>query len=336
MVSMKDIAKRCNVSVATVSKALNDYKDIGEETRLSIKGVAADMGYYPNSAARSLKTHRTYNIGVLLNDEAHSGLTHEYFSAVLEGVRVEAESRGYDITFINTHNSKMTYYQHCKYRNFDGVIIACTDFEDPEVLELIEGIIPTVTIDYIFNNCTSVISDNVKGMKELVQYVYSMGHRRIAYIHGQREKAVTRDRLAAYYNTLEELHIEINDEYVKPSSYLDSQQAEDATYELLDLKEPPTCIIYPDDLSVTGGNNAVKNRGLKVPEDISMAGYDGTKLSQMLNPRTTTVKQDTDKIGKSAARELIDTIEKPKNAFAKRIIVEGRIISGESVGENKI
>lgn len=333
MVSMKDIAKSCNVSVATVSKALNGHKDIGGETRKKIKEVAATMGYYPNSAARALKTHRSYNIGVLLDDEAHSGLTHEYFSAVLEGVRVEAESMGYDITFINTHNSKMTYYEHCRYRDLDGVVIACTDFEKPEVLELIEGVIPTVTIDYIFNNCTSVVSDNVKGMRELVQYVYSKGHRRIAYIHGQKEKAVTRDRLAAYYNTLEELHLETRDEYVIPSSYLESEQAEQATYELLDLKEAPTCIIYPDDLSVTGGMNALRNRGLKAPTDVSLAGYDGIKFSQMLSPKITTVKQNSDMIGRSAARELINTIEKPKSAFAKRVVVEGEIIPGESVGE---
>lgn len=333
MVSMKDIAKSCDVSIATVSKALNGHKDIGEETRKKVKEIAASMGYYPNAAARALKTHRSYNIGVLLNDEAHSGLTHEYFSAVLEGVRVEAESKGYDITFINTHSSKMTYYEHCKYRDLDGVIIACTDFEAPEVVELIESSIPTVTIDYVFNNCTSVVSDNIKGMRELVEYVYHKGHRRIAYIHGQKEKAVTRDRLAAYYNMLEELDVKIRDEYIKPSLYLDWEKAQQATNELMALKEPPTCIIYPDDLSITGGINALRNRGLNIPEDISVAGYDGTNLSQMLNPRITTVKQDTDTIGRTAARELISEIEKPNSAFAKRVIVQGEIILGESVGE---
>lgn len=109
MVSMRDIAEKCSVSVATVSKALNNHSDISEETRKKIRQTASDMGYYPNSAARALKTNRSYNIGVLMNDRAHSGLTHEYFSAVLEGVKVESESRGYDITFINTHNRKMTY-----------------------------------------------------------------------------------------------------------------------------------------------------------------------------------------------------------------------------------
>lgn len=92
MVSMRDIADRCKVSVATVSKALNHHSDISEETRKRIQKAADEMGYYPNSAARALKTHRSYNIGVLLNDKANSGLTHEYFSAVLQGVKVEAES----------------------------------------------------------------------------------------------------------------------------------------------------------------------------------------------------------------------------------------------------
>ena len=103
MVSMKDIALRCGVSVATVSKALNGQPDIGGETRSRIEQVAKEMGYMTNAAARALKTNRTYNLGVLFVDERRSGLAHEYFSTMLESFKVEAESHGYDITFIN-HN----------------------------------------------------------------------------------------------------------------------------------------------------------------------------------------------------------------------------------------
>ena len=102
MISMKELAQHCGVSVATVSKALNDQNDIGESTKNKIKKAAVKLGYYPNAAARSLKTNRSYNIGVLFVDEANSGLTHEYFAAVLEGFKVEAEKQGYDITFINS------------------------------------------------------------------------------------------------------------------------------------------------------------------------------------------------------------------------------------------
>lgn len=102
MASLKDISKICGVSVATVSKALNDHKDIGEETKANIRRVAKEMGYSPNLSARALKTNRTYGIGVLFADEARSGLTHDYFSSVLDSFKRTAEKSGYDITFINS------------------------------------------------------------------------------------------------------------------------------------------------------------------------------------------------------------------------------------------
>ena len=171
MVSMKDVAVECGVSIATVSKALNDHSDISEETRRKVKEAANRLGYYPNSAARALKTNRSYNIGVLLNN----GLAHEYFAEVLESFKNEAEKKGYDITFVSNHSKKMTFYEHCLYRNFDGVLVACEDFSNPEIYEMVNGRLPVVTIDYIFNGSTSVNSNNVKGMSELVRYAYSRG-----------------------------------------------------------------------------------------------------------------------------------------------------------------
>ena len=119
MVSLKDIANMCGVSVATVSKALNDQPDVGQETRDKIKALADELGYFTNSAARALKTNRTHNIGVLFVDEGHRGLTHEFFAALLNSFKAEAEHCGYDITFINNRNvggKPMSYLQHCLYR----------------------------------------------------------------------------------------------------------------------------------------------------------------------------------------------------------------------------
>lgn len=335
MVSIKDIAKACQVSAATVSKALNDQYDIGNETKERIRKAANEMGYFPNSAARALKTKRTYSIGVLFVDEANSGLTHEYFSAVLEGFKVQAESQGYDITFINTHigKSQMSYYEHCKYRGMDGVVIACVDFDAPEVVELVNSEIPIVTIDHIFNNCTSIVSDNVSGIREIVNYVYGRGHRKIAYIHGQQNSSVTTDRLASFYKTCEELSIKVEEEYVCCADYLDSLASEKRTEELLRLKTPPTCILYPDDTSLIGGRNAIRERELKIPEDISIVGYDGIRMSQILNPKITTMKQDTQLIGKRAAEELIKAIEKPKAAIIQRVVVEGKLLEGDTVAK---
>ena len=167
MPSLKDLAKECGVSVATVSKALNDQPDISPATRERVRAAAHRMGYLPNAAARSLKTNRTYNLGVLFVDERQSGLTHEYFSAVLDSFKVEAEKHGYDITFIN-HNisgKSMSYLEHCRYRNVDGVVIACVNFYEPQVVELVNSEVPVVTIDHVFNNRMAILSDNVFGLR---------------------------------------------------------------------------------------------------------------------------------------------------------------------------
>ncbi|MBR1849418.1 MAG: LacI family DNA-binding transcriptional regulator, partial [Lachnospiraceae bacterium] len=163
MTSLKDVAEACGVSVATVSKALRDQYDIGEETKEYIKRIADEMDYHPNSMARALKTRRTGNIGVLFVDEAQSGLTHDFFSRVLDGFKRGIEEEGFDLTFINASaegREGMTLLQHCRYRGYDGVALACIDFEHPEVKELVQSELPVVTIDYAFENCTVVRSDN--------------------------------------------------------------------------------------------------------------------------------------------------------------------------------
>lgn len=333
MVSMKDISKACGVSVATVSKALNDQKDIGEETKAHIKSVAREMGYFPNSSARALKTNRTYNIGVLFADEAQSGLTHDFFSAILDSFKRTVEAKGYDITFINAsrNNNGMSYLDHCRYRGFDGVVVACVNFADPEVGELVGSDIPLVTIDHVFNNRASIVSDNVKGMHDLLKYVYLCGHRRIAYIHGL-DSAVTSSRLTSFYRTAEELGLTIPDEYVLEAPYRSTEGTERMTNRLLDLKNRPTCILYPDDFSAFGGVNAIRQRGLKIPEDISVAGYDGIRLGRHIEPQLTTLRQDTAAIGRRAGEKLIDLIEKPKSTIIEQIIIAGDVYEGNSVG----
>lgn len=333
MVSMKDISAACGVSVATVSKALNDHRDIGEKTKERIRQTAKEMGYFPNSAAQALKTNRTYNIGVLFVDEARSGLTHDYFSYVLDSFKRTAEEYGYDITFINCSKSdrnRMSYLEHAKHRGVDGVVVACIDFHDPEIMELARSDIPVVTIDYIFNNRIAVVSDNVNGMNQLLTYVYDKGHRRIAYIHGA-DSAVTQSRLTSFYKTAKDLGLEIPEEYILEAAYRNTKETFKRTLELLDLPQPPTCILYPDDFASYGGMNAIQARGLRIPEDISVVGYDGIPAARHIEPKLTTLKQDTERIGSEAARSLISLIEEPKSTPIQVIMIGGRVLEGHSV-----
>ena len=333
MVSMKDIAQRCGVSVATVSKALNDQPDIGAETRERIQKAAVEMGYVTNSAARALKANRTFNIGILFVDEQSSGLTHEYFSSVLESLKVEAESKGYDVTFINRNVGRQSsYLQHCLYRGVDGVVIASVDFSDPQVLELINSNLPVVTIDHVFNNRMSVLSDNVQGLEALVRYAYVNGHRKLAFIHGERT-TVTENRLTGFYRACEALGVSIDDTLVRESRYHDAKRCAHITKELMELPDRPTCVIFPDDYSYIGGMNVIREMGLRIPEDVSVMGYDGISLADIVSPRLTTYCQDTYGIGRAAAKGLIDLIERPRTTLTDRVVVPGHIRVRESVAK---
>lgn len=333
MASLKEIALECGVSIATVSKALNDHGDISVGTKEKIRQVAKHMGYFSNAQAQALKTNKTNNIGVLFVDESRSGLTHDYFSEVLDWFKRAVEERGYDITFINADRNGRkgkTLLEHCKYRGFDGVMIACVDFEEPEVIELVNSDIPLVTIDHVFNNRIAIMSDNINGMRDLVTYAYEMGHRRIAYIYGN-ENSVTRDRLTSFYAVAEEFGVEIQEGYVRKAAYRSTTAAKFETEKLLEMENKPTCIIYPDDFACFGGMNAILERGMKIPEDISIIGYDGIKLGRRMSPRLTTLRQDTKEIGEAAGESLISLIERPKTTFIEQRLIQGSLYEGETV-----
>ena len=337
MASMKEIAERCKVSVATVSKAINGYSDIGEETRNLILNTASELGYLPNSSARALKTKRSYNLGVLFFDEGMSGLTHDYFNHVLEHFRRTAQVQGYDITFVIGKNSgrKMSYYDHCRYRGVDGVVMACVDFYTDEVMDLVRSNIPLVTIDHTFDGTIAICSNNALGMETLLDHVYQRGHRRIAYIHGENT-SVTKIRMTSFYRSIQSLGLDIPDEYIRKAAYRDADKAAIETAELLNLRQPPTCILYPDDFSAFGGYTEIRNRGLRIPEDISIVGFDGLDAARVLVPRLTTWCQDTATIGRLAAEKLIDLIENPRTTVIEKYVVDGTLFTGGSVKTLKI
>lgn len=332
MVTITDIAKACGVSRAAVSKALNNAPDISPKTAERIREQAKALGYLPNATARALKMGKSYNIGVLFSDKTGVGLTHEYFSLILESIKAEAERLGYDITFIskNLGAMSMDYYEHAKYRNCDGVVIASADFEDPAIEKLVKSDIPTVTLDYTYDSTTSILSDNIRGMEELVRFVYERGHRKIAFIHGEMT-SVTQKRLASFKKTCAALGITVPPEYIKPAVYHDPRSSGLATRALLELTDRPTCIFFPDDLSYMGGMSELERHGIRIPEDMSVVGYDGIPLSQILRPRLATYKQGAERMGCEAARLLIEQIESPETWLPQTVSVEGQLIPGDTV-----
>ncbi len=331
MVKIKDIAEKCQTSTATVSKALHNSPELSKETIERIQKTAEEMGYVPNAYARALKMKRSYSIGVIFYDATQGGgLRHEYFSSILDSLKVEAESKGYAITFLSKNpNASMSYVQLARFRNMDGVVIVSEDFSSPDVIELVNSGLPVVTIDYIFSSCSAVMSDNNEGMARLVNYVAKLGHTKIAYISGD-ETDVTRKRLASFYRGMKEQGLTVRPEYLVPGHYHDPKASGRATKELLTRTDRPTCIIYPDDISLLGGYTALQEANLRVPEDVSIVGYDGVEISRIFRPKITTYVQDSKALGEKAARLLIERIEEPNLFIPQVYYVEGRIQEGKT------
>ena len=332
MVKLKDIAEVAGVSIGTVSKALSNSHEISLKMTKKIRKIAKEMGYIANSQARGLKTNRSYNIGVVYIDKSKAGLKHEYFSTMLSSIQETLRTKGYDFTFISNlvGTTKHTLLSHARYRRCDGVIITTADYNDSEILQLISSDMEVVTIDHEFPNKTAIMSDNNIGLGKIVEYVYKMGHKKIAFIHGEMTQ-VTKDRLKSFENMCEKLRINIPPEYVLQADYHLPRESGLATRKLLDLNEKPTCIIYPDDYSFMGGMTEIEKHGLNIPDDISVVGYDGIYLSTILRPSLTTYVQNSTEIGKQAALKLIEQIENPKDFVAKSIIISGKLQKGQTV-----
>ena len=327
MVRLKDIADVCGVSVATVSRALNGLTNEGKERTAYIRQIAHDMGYYPNVAAKTLKTSRSNNLGILYEDR----MNHEYFSSLIDDLRRVADAKGYDLTFLGRRGKgDSSYYEHARQRSLDGVIVLQADYDDPGIIRLASGSIPTVIIDHIYEGCDCVVSDNRTSVEQIIRYAWNLGHRRIAFIQGQKS-AVSRERLSGFYKVCAELGIRVPVAYVREGHFHDPTDCTRIIEELLQLDEKPTCILCPDDSSCLGALWLLAAHGIKVPENVSLIGYDGLQISRMMHPCLTTYRQDTARIAEEAFNLMLDAITDPDNHVPRQITVTGMLIEGETL-----
>lgn len=332
MVTLKDIARECKVSFSTVSKALKGSPEISIETTDFIKKKAQEMGYHPNIAARSLRTNRTYDIGVIFEDKTGAGFQHQYFATIISGIQKVAFQKGYEMTFVGGDSTKnYDYYSHALARNYDGLAILSCDFTSSGITGLVKSEIPTVTLDYFYDlDHAAVMSDYTAGINELLEYVISMGHKKIAMIHGEKTW-VTDERIQAFNKVCKTHGIDVPAEYFAEGLYHDPVTSSAATEVFLSLPEPPTCIFYPDDYAALGGIRELTSRGLTPGKDISIVGYDGIALTSMMIPPLTTYEQNGETIGRVMAEALINKIENPENFEPKKEMITGRLIKGGTV-----
>lgn len=311
MVTIYDIAKKTGYSPATVSKALNNYSDIGSKTKEAILKIAKEMGYTPNYNAKALITKKSWMIGVLYSVDQGMGLEHPLYGGVVEGFKSRVEEEGYEIIFItrNLGGRPMSYLEHCRHRGVDGVFLTVTNQDDPDVMELINSGITCVSSDFVHPNLPSVISDNKLGSIEGMEYVLSLGHKRIAHIAGPTDHIASVERLEAYKAALLKAGIEYDNNLVAYGSKYDNKTGYNCMKELLAKnKDVPTAVFAACDSIAFGAILAAREAGYLVPEDISFLGFDDYDNAAYFNPPLTTLRQHKRTLGKTAAEVLLTLI----------------------------
>ncbi|MBO7661757.1 MAG: substrate-binding domain-containing protein [Clostridia bacterium] len=281
----------------------------------------------------SSRITRRRTLGILYREESDKGLTHPFFVLILNAFLAEAEKRGYDAAFLS-HPLKEGYEtlaDHCVRAGVDGLCLVCTDFAHPQVKALMAGAFPCVSVDHIFRGKPAVLSDNETGVRKLVEFAIARGHRRIAMIHGHNNSLVTRTRISQFKNTMEYHRLPVPDAFLREGRYHDIGGTRNLVNQMLTLPEAPSCILLPDDMTYFGAQEAARDCGLKIPDDISFAGYDGIPLTQALKPRLTTIRQNAETLGKVAAARLMDLIEHPETAPKRPAIYPVELLEGETV-----
>lgn len=309
--TIRDVAKAAGVSIATVSKVFNGYSDINHDTKEKILEVAKQLDYTPNMAARTLSSKKQQTIALILN-ELNFNRKSTMPMEVLNGVYTFTEQSDYEFVFYGTSTEKQedkTFRQFCNEHNITGAVIQGLKMSDPYYEEIQETKLPTVLIDIVMENANvgTVSIDNEAAAFEAVSYLISKNHQKIGMINGSRDANVSILREAGYRRALAEHGIVNNEAYIQYANF-EEDIAFLITKNLLTNHKEITALFCASDVMAIGAMRAVKDMGLRVPEDISIIGFDDIILSSYVSPTLTSVAQDMEKIGFEAAKLLTEII----------------------------
>ncbi len=328
MSTIYDIAKLAGVSATTVSKVFNDYNEVSQKTKDKVNRIAKEIGYVPNLGARSTRTKRSYLAGVVFSEDVGIGLEHQFFSVVLEAFRKEIGKYGYDTIFINKSVGKreVGYLDHSKYRNVDGLFIISAKANELDFDKLIASDFKCVTTDVKLDGIPTILSNNHEGVKQALDYLREMGHSKIGHIAGPKETIAGYERQDAFNTYIYDNNLNVEDMLTVESNSFNREAAKEVTLNLLKEKNRPTALFVSADIMAIGAMEAIKEIGLRVPEDISIIGFDDIEVADMLSPKLTTIRQDKVKIGKSVANTLVKMIEDKSYEYKEERISTSLII----------
>ncbi len=326
--TIKDVAKLANVSIATVSRVFADKPFIRESTRKRVLQAAQKLQYKPSRVARSLRTQSSRIIGLIISD-----IQNPFFTALVRAVEDEAYLHNYAIFLCNSDETapkENMYIDLMLAEKVSGVIITPASGSGGNLRKLIEAGVPVVAVDRSVTDLDldTVVLDNVSAACDLVSYVARQGHRRIGAILGSKEITTGHDRYQGYRNALESFGIPLDPALVRmgvPKESVGHRYA----LELLDSPEPPTAIFAGNNLLTVGAFRAIRERGLRIPQDISLCGFDDMEWTSLITPPLTVASQPIYQMGQEAVRLILAHISHPSKP-ASKVVFQSRLEARES------
>ncbi len=327
--TIKDIAELAGVSQSTVSKALNARQDVGPKTRDRILRIARAEGYTPNGFGKGLKQKITENVGVIFCRESQPLSGNPFYSRVLEGIEAELALNNYNLFLHLLPESGISGPpKMLRERYVDGIVLVGNMRHD-FIAQMREFNLPIVLVDpkTNFDSCSQILIDNEHGAYEATQYLIKAGHRRIGFISGDLERASFKQRFDGYSKALRAAGIPMRQDYVRAFGL---ERGYDHVKELLSMDDRPTAIFAANDINAVYGYRAIKEMGLRLPEDISLVGFDDIDLGKIASPPLTTIRVYKEELGSMAVRVLLRKI-KEDDQRPITVMIPTRLVERESV-----
>lgn len=322
-VTIKELAKELGISKSTVSRALRDSSEIGEETKRRVLELARARHYSPNPFALSLLNQRTYSIGVIVPEIANP-----FFSSVIGGIEDVAYQRGYQVMIYQSHDAyerEVSSTRHIASRRADGLLISIAGGtkEYEHFKELAESSIPIVFFDRAAEEIQThkVLVDDYGGAFQATEHLVREGCKQIAHISGNMNLAISRNRAQGYKDALIKYGLEVRDEWIITGEFKHEVGVE-AAYQLMALRQRPDAIFAASDRIAIGAHSALRQLGYRMPADVALMGFSDLAISSLLDPPLSTMVQPTFEMGRQSAELLLDMIEskKPPILFETRVL----------------
>lgn len=309
MPTIKDVAREAGVSVATVSRVFNDSELVSDDTRRTVREVAARLNYWPHGAARSLITSRANALGVLLPD-----MHGEFFSEIIRGIDLAARREGLHLLVSSSHADadELVAAMRSMRGRIDGLVVMAPDVQRPMGAAVCGGHFPMVVLNPGFDaaECDTIAVANEEGAKTVVRHLLGLGHRRIATVTGPPRNIDARQRLDGYRAALHEAGAECAPELEAAGDFSETSGYE-AVARLLQLRPRPTAVCVANDYMAVGVLGALSDAGIRVPEEVAVSGFDDITLARYLNPSLTTIHVDMLQLGERAVGRLLDLQREP-------------------------